>query len=148
MTWSGTYHTTQKPEKTKINSNLFPLHLQATLSSSILFVILSVLACTWAVQGMSNVYYTSGPTACDVCPSGTTYVERRVITQPSRTYSPPHYTVQGRVVNDNTITQQANYDYGTVDSNFIKLVFYFCSTWIRVKTTNNVKWIRVREQLK
>ncbi|XP_037052037.1 neurogenic locus notch homolog protein 1-like isoform X1 [Bradysia coprophila] len=97
------------------------------MATTLLYVAFAVLACTWSVEGMSNVYYTNdGTVYCDQCPSGTrTYTERRVITRPAQTYSLPYYTVQGRVVNsgstDNTITQQTYYSTndengGTVDS--------------------------------
>lgn len=97
-------------------------------------MVFTVLACTWSVQGMSNVVYArDGTVLCEQCPSGTTtYTERRIITRPAQTFSPPYYNVQGRVVNnpssllssDNTLTQQTYYstsddNTGTVDSNLL-----------------------------
>lgn len=95
-------------------------------------MVFTVLACTWSVQGMSNVVYTrDGTVLCEQCPSGTTtYTERRIITRPAQTFSPPYYNIQGRVVNnpllssDNTLTQQTYYstsddNTGTVDSNLL-----------------------------
>ncbi len=134
--WNGLYqpctdsHGLRVPYRSNAISTkikiIFLFQLQTTtLSSSILLITITVLACIWSVQGMSNVVYTTGGTVyCDQCPSGTsTYTQRRYITIPSQTYTPPYYNVQGRVVNnpssllssDNTITQEI-YS-GTVDSN-------------------------------